>query len=368
MFILNKFKVSALCIAILTSSNAFADDPYQFDWNSSKDMSGAFFMCGLTAFTWTDGANCPRVLLKCMTDPSLLRWTWKGPKSKCLNLFAFFSSGEEALQTISDAANLAGTDTETIVGNVISHVDGVLETTEQDSDPDPDEYEDYIEGGYSNTVYLFAEQATEAFADSDYFDFYYTGNAEGEGGWGHPDYERNTFEADIFDGTSAEQAYQSGYDDSFVEPDYADHVTYFPPDDELITITDTMTDAERVSALQHNEDVRTLYREQTETANQIIDQENEALHQTAIANAISGALVAKENQQLIIDSAYQEWRSLQPWNNFGYEMDAFESNYNIARVEAFYNAFIAAGSSPDCDTTCATNAAETAAEAYSVSS
>lgn len=368
MFNFNKIICSCLVIAVFFSGNADADDPYEFDWNSSKDMSGAFFMCGLTAFTWTDGANCPKVLLKCLTDPGLLKWTWKGPKSKCLNLSSFFTSGDQAIETLMEAARRTETEIDDLaISDFAEHVEGVENTIEQEPKPDGSDWDGYIEGSYSDTVYMYAELATSTFADSDYFDFYYTGDGEGNGGWGHPDFQRDHFEDDIYVGTSAAQAYEDGYDSAYVEPNYTDYVSYEPTPDELIDITESMSETEIVEAEAHNEEITAFYVNQTNTENDAIDDANRVLHSNSIAAAIDGAIIAKNLQQNVINNEYDTWRTGQVWDSFGYKIDAFEKDYNLARTQAFYSVFIEAGSVVGCDLACATVAAESAADKHDVS-
>ena len=332
-----KHSIAILLISSLfVTSHSFAGDPdgnpYEFDWKSANDMSGAFMMCGLTGFVID---QCPKVLLKCMTDRDLLRIRPFSVKSKCLRLFQFIMNATDVDKAFTEAKSRASKD-EPEVNNVNTrdfrpHTDPVIASHEQDSNPE----EPVGRESYAGTIYDRAERATENLINRDYFDFYYYGDGRGNGGWGAPDYQRGLFESDYYGDLSPQEAYdqeysrvyQTSFDDNY-DRIYEQTLSEFerdfqagtiPPDSPLLAEIDRLA---------------------TEEAESI-----------AITDATAAATTAFNTQSSLVDDEYNDWRDSQPWANFNHFRNQFETSYNMNRLGIFYTAYINAAN--NCDHACA---------------
>lgn len=334
-------------IFLFGSANSLADspdsEPYEFNWKGAKDMSGAFMMCAFTAYTQGD---CPQVLLKCFTDFDLIKIKLFSLEYKCLNLFAFFSSGEDVAESLAHAESEEGVEPD--VSNETDVIEGVVASNEQISDP-----EGQAEAYEANTpfyhVYQVAEENTYELVDDDYNDYYYFGDGNGNGGWGTVDYQKDEFINTIYTGLTEIDAYNDAY-----------NVAYNTQYD--ITYIDVY-DSEYENLLNEAEytlDPLTGEKQYTDSVLNNIDYQadanaqTEAINQANISGVDSGTAAALV-QESIIDDEYSVWRSEQEWSTLGYGKEDFQDNYNEERFDTYYNTFVEA--SATCNLGCAKEAA-----------
>jgi hypothetical protein len=112
--------LAATIIILLLSFQTKADDPYTFDWRNSKDMRGAFWICGIVAFIPGD---CPKVLTKCWLPPLTKLKFPSGITSKCLGIPDFSSDKGDIEAGIARASSAVNIDTPDLSG---VDIDGLL--------------------------------------------------------------------------------------------------------------------------------------------------------------------------------------------------------------------------------------------------
>jgi len=284
-----------LLILSLVSINVMAkapdSKPYDFDWKSAADMSGAFMICGLTGFTQP---NCPKVLRKCMTDRDLLKFKVFGVESKCLDLFAFMTDKKDVENAIDHASNEAGHDV----------TDEQRSNYHKAGDYEQDNSKRATRESYRHTKYYNAEEAAEDLVRRDYEYYYYYGDGNGGGGWGHPDYGRNHFNDSVYRGETPQQAYNREY--------------------------------QRVLRMGGG----CLNPLGGGGANRAIDDcvggghFNEQMARRAGEEARERAIARRDN-------SFENWREQQPWSQVGYNRTGFERSYNTDRLTAYYHAYLA---------------------------
>lgn len=295
-----------VCLSLVAADAAASkpdNDPYAFNWKSAKDMSGAFMMCGLTGFVIGD--DCPKVLWKCMTDRDLLKFKLFGVRSKCLDLFAFFTSGEEAKEALD-------------------HANGQIGSNNRDHDRHKNSANHYEQVNdqevsrelYRDTKYYGADLAAENLINEDAEQYYYFGDGRGNGGWGRLDYQKQRFVDEIYKGESPDDAYNRAY----AEVMFDDFIC--GDDDEVPRALDT--ESKGFGDCEFME----------ERARQA----GEEAREQAIAD---------------MESAYSEYREEMGWNDLEHGRAELEGNYNTDRLTAYYHAYLEAldgvcGGNEDC--------------------
>ncbi|MGP4944085.1 hypothetical protein [Pseudoalteromonas nigrifaciens] len=272
-------RLLGLCIVVSFCSIAKPPDerPYDFDWHSAADMSGAFFMCSLYGFREGD---CDEILEKCMTDPKLLKFKTFGVESKCLDLYAFATDDKDAEGAIEYASDETGVEvTEEQVNNYSK-----ANNYEQDSSGQASR-ESYID-----TKYYRAEEAAAELVIRDYEYFYYYGDGNGNGGWGHADYGREEFNTNVYSGISPDAAYDKEYNRML-----------------------------NMGGCQNS-----------------INNKCHGYEKMAHESAEQAKSVAIEQR----DKSYNDWRESQAWGQYGYKQESFENTYNKDRLTAYYNAYL----------------------------
>ncbi|MCF2829711.1 MULTISPECIES: hypothetical protein [unclassified Pseudoalteromonas] len=281
--------VFTLSLSIPTLAKKPDSNPYGFDWKSSADMSGAFMMCGLTGFVIED---CPKVLLKCMTDPDLLKFKLFGVRSKCLDLFAFLTSATDVKEAIDYANEQSGSLLDEEAKRSLYDGSRVVEDYEQTND------QEVTRELYKNTKYYKADLAAENLINDDYAKYYYQGE-NGRGGYGSSYYQRNYFDNNVYSGETPSEAYDRAYEDYMVKSgayNCRGLVDDIPP-------------------------------------NCLIDHRKKARE--------AGSRAYSEADDLR-DDAYSDWRRWQGWDNYGYGRTELEGNYNTDRLTAYYHAYLSA--------------------------
>ena len=337
---------AVLILTLVFPQHLFADEPdsepYKFNWKKKNDMSGAFMVCGLTGFVL---GECPKVLLKCMTDPALLRIKLFGVESKCLDLFNFLTSSEDVANTFEEAQSRGGEEVDEVndvnLNDFSHHTDGVIASNTQDPEPE----EPVGRGSYAGSIYDNAEVATENLINQDYYNFYYYGDGNGNGGWGAPNYKKGFFETSVFTGLSADEAYDEAFVNAYnnVYDDVYD-ATYEQVYNELIADVEIIVDEDTGEEMLDPAGVASA-----ENGARVAAESQASLE--ANSAGIAAGNTAYHNQLAIIDTAYDNWRNTQPWSTFGYQRGSFEDDYNLERLSIYYNAYIAAANS--CGLECA---------------
>lgn len=315
--------------------------PYDFDWHNEKDMSGAWFMCGMEQFK---GGECPKVWRRCHTDPRLLYYTWKGVKMKCLNLYSFFSNKADAEETIKVADEEAGAnvlDTTDADDIVFSEDNATINGLEITTAEQKEEYRQIVDEDFDLTQ-REAVRASEGVFNSDYSKFYYKGDGNGNGGWGHPAYKYVEYSNDIYTGELPNDTYSRVWDENYVRPNYENRVSIHMPRSMYIPITPDMTKAEKEVINRKNDVLRAKYRTEKIAVNRGIDARNAILRNREATRVDRIARAARDVSQQRLDDAYAAWRSNQEWSQYGYKQDKYRSKYNEDRVKIFFDGFVAA--------------------------
>jgi hypothetical protein len=331
------------CFQVLATEGTAKPDssPYDFNWKSSKDMSGAWFLCGFTLFLEGD---CPKVWLKCHTDPDLLSFGWDGVKMKCLNFFSFFSSKEDAQETIRVADEESG---EGSLGlsdaheQVFSQDNETINDLEITTAEDKAEYKKLVDPDFDLTE-RNAVSSSEGLFNAEYSNFYYNGDGEGNGGWGDAYYLYYEYSTDIYTDELPNQTYSRVWDENWVTPNYRSYVSVHLPRDDYIPYPEDATDREKDIIDDKNRVLSDKYRAEMYEINAEIRAYNDKLRDRETTRVKAIAEKARDISQDKLDDAYAAWRSKQVWSEFGYKEDKFLSLYNEQRVMIFFDAYIVA--------------------------